>query len=157
MSLQTAMAHNFGLASQTRTSEELPRIKAPVFMRDDNDVITPYRMMWPSFWGWLDGEEVTPIQPADAYKVLRRALRIRKDFQSEVANITLTKDQRIEALGEEAGAKPVSELTEDEQATLTAYEEVKVVEVFREKLVDALKGIGDTAADGSTAQPVFIS
>ncbi len=157
MSLQTAMAHNFGLASQTRTSEELPRIKAPVFMRDDNDVITPYRMMWPSFWGWLDGEEVTPIQPADAYKVLRRALRIRKDFQSEVANITLTKDQRIEALGEEAGAKPVSELTEDEQATLTAYEEVKVVEVFREKLVEALKGIGDTAEDGSTAQPVFIS
>jgi uncharacterized protein YnzC (UPF0291/DUF896 family) len=155
--VQTAMAHSFGLASQTRSAEELPRIKEPVFMKNDEGVITPYRMMWPSYWGWMEGDNVSPMNPSDVYKVLRRALRIRKDFQEELSTIRLSKDQKIEAIGEEAASKPASELTEAEQDALAAFEREQVIITFREKMAEALQAIAETAEEGSEAAPVFIA
>jgi len=84
--VQTSMAHALGL-SEHRSFTEPPEIAQPIFLKPDG-VVTPHRMMWPAFWGVQhggDAGEITPIQPEEIYKDLRRALRIRKDFREEVA------------------------------------------------------------------------
>lgn len=82
--MQTSMAHALGMPSQTRGNDDLPRIVGPVFVKSESGVIEPYRQMWPSFWGRVDGDAIIPVPPKDAYAVVRRALRVRQDLTDKI-------------------------------------------------------------------------
>ncbi len=82
--VQTSLAHGLGIASQDRTDRDSPRIVEPVLLRNADGRLAPHRMMWPSFWGWLDEDVVTPMPPKSATRAVRRAFRVRQDFPAEV-------------------------------------------------------------------------
>jgi len=79
------MAHHLGVASQTRRDDDPPGIVQPVFIKDDQGMLRPYRMMWPAFWGWLDQDRILPADPESIHRTIRRTLRVRTDFQQELA------------------------------------------------------------------------
>src|SRR5690606_27663570 len=85
--VQTALAHALGLPSQTRAADDLPRLVQPVLRRDASGRIAPHRGVWPAFWGLLTDAGIEPVPPADAYKVVRRHLRIRRDLARETAEL----------------------------------------------------------------------
>lgn len=120
--VQTAMAHNFGLPDQGRTDTDIPGIVQPVFMDVPSDVegkepvFYPHRMVWPAYWGWMNGEKITPIDPEEAHSTLRRALRIRQNFTEEIHNVRL-KTEQLEAILGEGNAKMKPEEMTDEQKT----------------------------------------
>lgn len=59
--LQTSLNHALGVPTRTRKDDDPPAIYGPVFLRDENGVITPYREIWPAFWGWMDATSITPM------------------------------------------------------------------------------------------------
>jgi len=61
----TSRANRLGVAGRAQWRTDSPAIVEPVFMRNTDGKIAPHRMMWPSFWGKLDGEKVTPLLPDD--------------------------------------------------------------------------------------------
>lgn len=65
--IQTSLAHALGLERPTRRPQTLPQIAEPVFLRGADGKIAPHRMVWPSYWGWMSGQTVTPI-PAEVVK-----------------------------------------------------------------------------------------
>jgi hypothetical protein len=153
---QTSMAHDLGSASQTRSDDDPPGIVAPVFRRDATGMVYPYRMTWPAFWGYLSGDEIQPANPDQVYKQLRRTLRVRRDFRSEMAKVQISAEQRVEVLGAEAAAKPAAELSDDEQTKLddlTAHEATKA---FRAKLAKGLAELAK-ASPVAGAVPVYVS
>ncbi|GMQ80407.1 MAG: hypothetical protein BMS9Abin04_392 [Planctomycetia bacterium] len=150
--IQTAMAHRFGIASQTRQPEDPPGIVQPVFLRRAAGVIYPHRLVWPAYWGWLTGAAVTPASPVDAYKVLRRALRIRRDFQTELANARLTNEEKQAVLGAD---KDLAAAAVAETAALAAAVRRKAAHAFLEKLPKGLTALAKIAPDG--AEPVYVA
>ena len=151
---QTSMAHALGMAAQTRGDKDLPEIVEPVFQVDAEGVIHPYRMTWPAYWGWLDGDEITPIDPVEAFRTLRRALRIRQDFRAELATAALGDDEKTALLGAELAGKPEVELPGEAAAKLAAALRAKSATAFREKLGTGLQALAKTRAD---AAPVYVS
>jgi cytochrome c5 len=62
-SVRTARAHRLGTPSMHRREDVPPFIVEPVFLRQADSKIAPHRMMWPSFWGRVKGDKVTPLAP----------------------------------------------------------------------------------------------
>jgi len=63
--VRTSRANRLGIHGVAQWYTDEPRIGEPVFMKAQDGKLTPYRMMWPAFWGRLDGETVTPVLPDD--------------------------------------------------------------------------------------------
>jgi hypothetical protein len=63
--VRTSRANRLGIYGVAKWFTEDPYIAEPVFMKGTDGKIAPYRMVWPAFWGRLDGEMVTPIPPDD--------------------------------------------------------------------------------------------
>ena len=61
----TSRANRLGIAGRAQWRTDSPVIVEPVFIRGENGKIAPHRMMWPAFWGRLDGGKVTPLLPDD--------------------------------------------------------------------------------------------
>ncbi|MBK8979312.1 MAG: hypothetical protein IPM29_25730 [Planctomycetes bacterium] len=107
--VQTSLAHGLGLASQTRTDADAPRIVEPVLARDADGVIRPHRAFWPTFWARETTAGLVPIPLDEATRTLRRALRVRKDLAAELGALA-PDEQRAKlaaalgALGGDAGA-----------------------------------------------------
>jgi hypothetical protein len=66
--VHTSMAHKLGLPLAARGGNMAPIIVEPVFLRDGNGKIAPYKMMWPSYWARLKDGKLTPMPPAEAAK-----------------------------------------------------------------------------------------
>jgi len=58
---KTSRAHSLGIAGINKSPEVLPHILYPVFAKQSNGKITPYKMFWPAFWGTVKEGKVTPI------------------------------------------------------------------------------------------------
>jgi hypothetical protein len=154
--MQTALAHGLGLPAH-READQAPGIVAPVFRRDDDSgVIYPYRMTWPAFWGALKDDAITPLNPEEVYAKLRRSLRVRRDFTTEVAKVTLSRDDKIQALGEERAKVAAAELTDDEKAKLDELQQNKAAEQYETKMTGALESLAEDTefVDGT---PVYVS
>ena len=150
--IQTALAHELGLPAH-RHDDDLPGIVASVFMCDDRGVLASYRMTWPAFWGALEGDKIVPLNPEDAYSKLRRVLRVRKDFRSELVKVRLSAEDKASVLGEERAKVAEAELSEEDKAKLKTLTDTKGVEAFREKLAGAFQAL----AEDGTETPVYVS
>jgi hypothetical protein len=82
--VQTSMAHRLGMASQTRQDSDPPQIVQPVFRKDEQGILHPYRVLWPAFWGWKNPDRIVPANPETIHRAIRRTLRVRSDFRQEL-------------------------------------------------------------------------
>ncbi len=151
--VQTSMAHSFGLPLQTRNDDEMPAIVQPVFLKDEQGVLTPHRAVWPAFWGTMEGDTIAPLPPNEVFLVLRRVLRLRADFRKEAAAVTLTPDERKAALGD-AAAKADADLSVGEKEKLVAAIKPKASAKFRENVAKALEALVKPNVKGV---PVYVA
>jgi hypothetical protein len=59
--VKTSRAHRLGTIGVNKSHQALPHIAAPVFATRDDGKITPHKMVWPSFWGTVSEQTVTPV------------------------------------------------------------------------------------------------
>ncbi len=135
--------------------KDSPEILSPVWIQDATGRLVPNRVAWPAFWGTLQGDELSPLPPADVATKLRSPLRVRRDFRSEVTDVRLSSSDKKEVLGDDRARTPLEELTEEEKEKLDVRQREVALKTFEEKLVKALtvlKEDVDVAGD-----PVFVS
>ncbi len=139
--VQTSRSHRMGAKGVYRGEDSPPYIAAPVFRRQDNGVIAPHKMLWPSYWGRLRKGQVVPIGPKEVVAMA--------EYELETAG-------KVADKLDEAG-RPVKGLNEQQIiATLK-----KIASVDRKALADAkadAKATGDPeVAIESKGEPVYIS
>ena len=71
--MKTSMAHALGTHGINKADSTLPHITTPVFQEDINGKISPVNMVWPSFWGWKNGENIFPMKK-DSYELIVKNL-----------------------------------------------------------------------------------
>jgi hypothetical protein len=59
--VKTARAHRLGTIGVNKSHEVIPHIVAPVFATQADGKIAPHKLVWPSYWGSMEGEDVKPI------------------------------------------------------------------------------------------------
>ncbi|MCY3020961.1 MAG: hypothetical protein NTW87_18245 [Planctomycetota bacterium] len=59
--VQTSRLHALEIKGDHRNDDAPPYVVAPVFLVQDNGMIAPHKLMWPSFWGRLKDGKVTPL------------------------------------------------------------------------------------------------
>lgn len=76
--VQTSKAHMLGLQGKHKGDDWPPHILSPVFIRQDDGMIGPHRVLYPSMWGRLkaDGSAVVPLTPTVVLKVANEILTI---------------------------------------------------------------------------------
>lgn len=161
----TSSAHQLG-AHFKRTGDELPAIFGNVMLPVDDSgtptsqadaagKYTPHRLTWPSFWGVVRDGKVEPLNPEQAFELVRKPLKIRKDFAEEIGEVKLTLSQRKQILGDDKAArlKP-EELDEKQKKLIDEAEAAERKKQIDERMLAALKEI-ETAMPGS--QAVFVS
>ena len=72
--VRTSRANRLGIAGRAQWQTASPGIVEPVFIRGADGMIAPHRMMWPAFWGKLDGDKVTPLLPDDVAEAAKGVL-----------------------------------------------------------------------------------
>lgn len=162
-----SIAHRLGTHVK-RTGEEFPGIVSPVLLPVDYQSsgdpplpassesvrFTPHRMMWPSYWGIIREGTIEVLNPERAYELVRRALKVRREFTEELAEVKLSLSQRAAVLGEErARAKP-EQWTESEQQKIAQAEAVERETQIAERMAKALAEI-EQAYPGTRA--VYVS
>jgi len=63
--VRTSQANRLGIYGVAQWFTDLPHIIEPVFVRDHAGKITPHRLMWPAFWGKMEGDVIQPLKPAE--------------------------------------------------------------------------------------------
>lgn len=69
-------ARNHRLGARMVGEMVLPYIVGPVFVKQDGKT-RPCQMIWPSFWGTMKGEEITPMLPAKVTDAVGKILQTR--------------------------------------------------------------------------------
>lgn len=147
-----------------RTGDELPAVHGNVMLPVDESGLTtdgssgkytPHRMMWPSFWGVVRDGKLQPLNPEQAYELVRKPLKIRKDFSDELSEVKLTLSQRKQILGDDKLARmKTEELDEKQRKLIEEAEAAERKKQIDERMIAALKEI-ETAMPG--AQAVYVS
>lgn len=71
---KTARIHKTGLHGKHDLDIPQPHVYAPVLMQGQDGKIGPYKMFWPSFWAYLDGEAIAPIPPKEVLAAAKSIL-----------------------------------------------------------------------------------
>lgn len=58
---KTSMGHGLGTHGINKADSTLPHIITPVFEENDDGIIEPVNMVWPSYWGWKNGNDISPL------------------------------------------------------------------------------------------------
>ncbi len=62
--VKTSRAHKLGIHGAIKDPCALPHIQSPVFVADDaTGKLSPQKLLWPSFWALVDGDDVRPLLP----------------------------------------------------------------------------------------------
>jgi len=61
--VRTSRANRLGIYGIAQWATDLPDIREPVYARDGSGMLTPRRVLWPSFWARIQGEELIPLSP----------------------------------------------------------------------------------------------
>jgi len=94
--VQTSLAHKLGLPLPARGENTAPIIVAPVFLKDANGKIAPYKMVWPSYWGRLKDGRVTPMLPAEVAKAAEFPRQSSEDAKRDPYNTKPLSNKQIE-------------------------------------------------------------
>jgi hypothetical protein len=140
-----AFLHGLG-RPEHRSGRESPQVLAPVNLLKNYSqnpeapaVYTPHRISWPAYWAsWQPSGDVTPLDPQQAYELTRRALRVRRDLTSELADVKLSAKERRELLGE--GADPDSPSAEQSEILEQALA-AKRQEQVEQRMLGALQAV----------------
>jgi len=153
----TAMAHGLGLPSHDYSENMVPGVVEPVLKRD-GQMLYPYRMTWPAFWGSLYEGQLKPLAPEEVQTALRNTLRVRRGqtLKETLLDVKLTKDEKLAVLGESRAGVAEAELTEEEKAKLAERIGQKAREEFQTKLA---KGLGELKGilKQPGAEPVYVA
>lgn len=63
--VRTSRANRLGIFGVADWSTDLPAIQEPVYLRDQNGLLTPHRLMWPAFWARTDADGIHPLKPEE--------------------------------------------------------------------------------------------
>ncbi len=156
-----------------RTGEEQPGIVASVQLpltvpnlsndhesgaeKDDHlatGKYAPHRLMWPSFWAVLRDGQVEIPPPESVYDMIRKPLKVRRDFTEELASVRLPLSTRKELLGEDRYRVRDDDRTEEEQAKIAAAEATLRTEQVNERMAEAL---AELEAQYPGTQAVYVS
>ncbi len=145
--LVNSIVHRLG-EHQRRTGLEWPAIIGPVMLPTGSATASmaalpaakymPNRLFWPSYWATMKDGEIKPLHPAENYELLRGVLKVRRDFNSELAEVKLPLSKRSEVIGAERAKAEPDELTADETSQLAAAESELRTEQIRDRLAEAL-------------------
>jgi hypothetical protein len=95
---KTSMAHRLGTPNVNKAREMLPHIASVVFAKQADGKIGPNKLVWPSFWGILKDDKVTPIELGTVTKVIGDVLS-KESFPSTGDWPELTADHIVKGLG----------------------------------------------------------
>lgn len=73
--VKSSRANRLGIYGIARWDMDYPVIQESVFPRDKNGKLTPHRLVWPSFWGYLKKNEVHPLRPSKVKEAAGDTLR----------------------------------------------------------------------------------
>jgi hypothetical protein len=152
--VMTALAHGLGLPSHDYSADMPPGIVAPVLLPDGGKLY-PHRMTWPALWGYLQTDQITPLDPELTYDTLRKIIR-RRSGQTwpEALKIEVEDEERVKLLGEERAEVDEEELTEDERSKLDDVIQEETRKAFLGKLAEALEALQEVIPAGAT--PVYV-
>jgi len=85
--VKTSQAHGLGTHTILHSDDRMPYIIAPVFVKEKNGKIAPHKMMWPSFWGFVNGDSLKPIAPKSVQPIALAI--IAKDTLTDSTNYSL--------------------------------------------------------------------
>jgi len=68
------MAHALGTHGINKADSTLPHIITPAFQKDDNGKISPVNMVWPSFWGWKNDGNISPMNQDGYESIVKNVL-----------------------------------------------------------------------------------
>lgn len=159
-----SIGHDLGSHSK-RTGDEMPAIFGNVQLPVDSSgtvkpnaeagKYTPHRLLWPSFWGIIRDGKTQPINPEQAYELLRKPLKIRRDFVEELSEVKLSLTQRREILGDDRIARlKTDELSEEQRQKILEAEKRERNRQVDERMLAAFAEL-ESAYPGS--QAVFVS
>jgi hypothetical protein len=165
-----------------RTGEEYPGIVAPVIMpapkakatsgKADNEIAagepadsehgtesrdspyTPHRLMWPAYWGTIQDGNVQVLNPDQVYELVRRDLKVRRDFTEELAEVKLSLSERAKLIGEDRARLKPDDWTDEEKKKLGEAEAIQRTAQIAERMSVGLAAI-EAAIPGT--QAVYIS
>lgn len=115
---------------------------------------TPHRMMWPSFWGTIEDGKVTVLNPEIVYDLIRRPLRVRKEFTEELGEVTLSLTKRKELLGENRAKLTEDDWTDEEKAKIAAAETEARQEQVGKHVAESLAALEE---EFPNTQAVYVS
>ncbi len=159
-----SIGHDLGQHTK-RTGDELPAIFGSVHLPVDSHGMispnaetgkyTPHHLIWPSYWGVIRQGQVLPINPEQAYDLIRKPLKVRRDFVAELSEVKLTLSQRREILGDDRSARSKPEELTDQQRQQIQDAEAEERKRQVEERVSAALAELDSAFPGD--QAVFVS
>lgn len=160
-----SIAHRLG-EHVKRSGSELPAIHGSIMLpvdaishvrleQDGAGRYTPSRLMWPSYWAVIRQGEIIALNPEQAYELLRKPLRIRRDFIEELSEVKLSLAQRREILGDDRAARQkAEELSGGQRELIAAAEAEQRKQQVNERIAAALAEI---EANYSDSRAVLIS
>ena len=153
LGIMTSLAHSLGEKGH-RIGNELPRIAGPVYANGSDGRVYPHRVVWPAYWASMVDGKLTPLDPETTYDVTRKALRVRKDFSTELLMPKLGSSEMKEALGEDRYRVKPEERTEEETAKVEAATKAAGEKLFGEKVAAAIAAIEEELG---VEQAVYVS
>lgn len=87
--IRTSRGNRLGIYGVAQWSTEWPHIVEPVLVRDQSGKITPHRLMWPAYWGKMEGENITPLRPFDVEEAAGQILMVEENAVEVLKAIAL--------------------------------------------------------------------
>lgn len=168
-----SIAHRLG-EHVKRTGDEFPGIVAGVqllatnhaSLSTDNDEVasqdttkgtkkyTPHRMMWPSYWAIRRDADWQVLNPEQVYDLIRRPLKVRREFTEELSEVKLSLSTRRELLGEDRASVKPEEWTEKEAGIIADAEQLERAKQVNERMAAALAELEAAFPEG---QAVYVT
>lgn len=171
--LKTSRAHALGTHGVNKSDEALPHIVAPIFARNSAGKLAPHKLFWPSFWGYLNGKDVTPapletVRPiidgvlAATQAAIDSAATADSTAIAKADSTALALADSLAAAGDSTQLIAITAAAEADtlaDSTLAASEMPEIPPIWpvysKSQMVDILKSLG--AADTSLGDPVYVS
>ena len=87
--VRTSRANRLGIYGVAQWSTAWPSIVEPVFVREGSGKISPHRLMWPAFWGRMEGEKILPVEPSFIQQAAGDLLTVEEDVARILSTISL--------------------------------------------------------------------